>query len=249
MLTVRPPLTTARDLALDEAVALENFDDLFPVLLVGGFFLGEDDHALVVFEALQEHFDFVADLEFVDVLELGRGDDALGFVADIDQHFARPDFQDVAFYDTALFEIAKRLRDQLLHFNHKTLSQRSPRVAILFPAFHRVSRGRRTCCGERGSVNLADGSLEASAVFAEVRSLTGGPARVLQRGPRGGYPAGDARFLPFCLATDLVRTFRRMPGACRRSRHCGRNPVKGADHRARRGDGGCATRPARGQTG
>ena len=50
------------DLAFDEAAALENLDDLFPVLLVGGLFLGEDDHALVVFEALEQDFDFVADL-------------------------------------------------------------------------------------------------------------------------------------------------------------------------------------------
>ncbi len=65
------------DLALDEAVALEDLDDLVPVLLVGGFFLGELDHALVVFEAFEEHFDFVADLEVFDVVEFRGGDDAL----------------------------------------------------------------------------------------------------------------------------------------------------------------------------
>ncbi len=38
------------DLALDEAFALENGDDLFPVLTGGGLLLGEDDHAFVIFE-------------------------------------------------------------------------------------------------------------------------------------------------------------------------------------------------------
>ncbi len=50
-------------LAFDQAVALEDVDDLVPVLAVGGLFLREDDHALVVFEALEEHFDFVADFQ------------------------------------------------------------------------------------------------------------------------------------------------------------------------------------------
>ena len=39
------------DLALDEAVALEDLDDLLPVLAVGGALLREDDDAFVVFEA------------------------------------------------------------------------------------------------------------------------------------------------------------------------------------------------------
>ena len=61
------------DLAVDEAAVVENLDDLFPVLFLGGLFLGEDDHALVVFEALEEHFDFVADLELFVVFEFAAG--------------------------------------------------------------------------------------------------------------------------------------------------------------------------------
>ena len=52
------------DLALDEAAFVEDGDDLFPVLFEGGLFLREDDHALVVFEPLEQDFDFVADFDF-----------------------------------------------------------------------------------------------------------------------------------------------------------------------------------------
>ncbi len=41
------------DFAFDQAVTLENLNDLVPVLPVGGFFLGEDDHAFVVFQPFQ----------------------------------------------------------------------------------------------------------------------------------------------------------------------------------------------------
>ncbi len=51
-------------LALDQAAVLVNADDLLPVLTCRGLFLGKDDHALVVFEALEEHFDLVADFDF-----------------------------------------------------------------------------------------------------------------------------------------------------------------------------------------
>ncbi len=60
------------DFAFDEAIALEDLDDLFPVLAVGGFFLGEDDRALVVFEAQDQHFHFVTDLEIVGVVKLAQ---------------------------------------------------------------------------------------------------------------------------------------------------------------------------------
>jgi hypothetical protein len=55
----------AFDLAADETAVLEDLDDLFPVLFVGGFFLREDDHALVVFEFFEQDFDFVADFDFL----------------------------------------------------------------------------------------------------------------------------------------------------------------------------------------
>ena len=86
-------LDDALDLAADESAVLEDLDDLVPVLLVGGFLLGEDDHALVVFEFLEEDFDFVADFDFL-VLEFGGRDGSFGFVADVDEHDLRADFED-----------------------------------------------------------------------------------------------------------------------------------------------------------
>ena len=44
------------DLALHQAAVFKHLDDLVPVLLVGGLFLREDNHALIVLEALQEDF-------------------------------------------------------------------------------------------------------------------------------------------------------------------------------------------------
>ena len=111
MLTMRPPLTTALTLPLIRPSPWKTLDDLVPVLAVGGLLLREDDHALVVFEALEEHFDFVADFESLDVLELVRRDDAFGFVTDVHQDFAWADFEDSSLDDATLFEFAKRLRE------------------------------------------------------------------------------------------------------------------------------------------
>lgn len=97
---------------------MEDVDDLFPVLAISGFLLGKDDHAFVVFEAAEENLHLVADLEVVDVIELAGGDDALGFVADIDEDFAVAKLENAAFDDAALFKVAKRFRDQFLHLNH-----------------------------------------------------------------------------------------------------------------------------------
>ena len=89
------------DLAADEAAVVENLDDLFPVLLLGGLFLGEDDHAFVVLEAFEEDFDFAADFERFAVLEFAQADDALGLVADVDEDFIGAFLQDASLDDAA----------------------------------------------------------------------------------------------------------------------------------------------------
>ena len=89
------------DLAGDESAVVENLDDLFPVLLLRGLFLGEDDHALVVLEALEQHFDFAADFERFAVFEFAEADDALGLVADVDEDFIGAFLQDASLDDTA----------------------------------------------------------------------------------------------------------------------------------------------------
>ena len=87
------------DLAVDGAAFVANGDDLVPVLLELGLFLGEDDHALVVFELLDQDIDFVADFDGLDVFEFVAGDDAFAFVADVDEDFLGADFDDGAFDD------------------------------------------------------------------------------------------------------------------------------------------------------
>ena len=64
------------DLAFDEAVAVEDGDNFFPILAIGGLFFGENDGAFVVFEATEKDFDFVTDLEVIDVIEFAEGDNA-----------------------------------------------------------------------------------------------------------------------------------------------------------------------------
>ncbi len=90
---------------------MEDLGDLFPVLLVGGLLLGEDDHAFVVFQALEEHFDFVAYLD-VFVFEFIGRDRAFGLVADIDEDHLGFDFEDSALHDGPLVERAECARDQ-----------------------------------------------------------------------------------------------------------------------------------------
>ena len=94
------------DLAFDQSALLEDFDNLLPVLLVGGFFFRQDHHALVVFQFLEENLDFVADLD-VFVLKFVGGNSAFRLVTDIDQNDLRFDFEDAALNDGPLVEFAK----------------------------------------------------------------------------------------------------------------------------------------------
>ena len=93
-------------LALDQAVAGENAGDLVPILAISGLFFRENDHAFVVLETLEEHFDFVAHFERFDVIKFMRRDDAFGFVTNVHEHFARTNFEDATFNDATFFEIA-----------------------------------------------------------------------------------------------------------------------------------------------
>ena len=103
------------DLAADQATVLEDLDDLFPVLLVGGFFLGEDDHALFIFEFFEEDFDFVADFDFLIFEFIGR-DGSFGFVADVDENDLGADFENRALDDRPFAEFAKFGVDQFVQF-------------------------------------------------------------------------------------------------------------------------------------
>ena len=87
------------DFAGDGAAFVANGEDAFPVFLELGLFLGENDHAFLVFELLDEHIDFIADFDGLDVFEFVAGDDAFAFVTDIHEDFFGTDFDDGAFDD------------------------------------------------------------------------------------------------------------------------------------------------------
>ncbi len=106
------------DFALDEAVAFEDADDFFPVLTLGRFFFREDDHALVVFETLEEDLDFVTDLDGFRFIKFGGGNHALALVADVHEEFPGSDLKDMSLDDTSFTIVLDRAFDQILQCCH-----------------------------------------------------------------------------------------------------------------------------------
>ena len=104
-------LDDALDLAFDESALVEDLDDLVPVLFVGGFLFGEDNHPLLVLEFLEEDFDVVAHLD-VFVFKFCARNGTFGFISDIYQHDLWLDFKDAPVDDRPLAELAERLVDQ-----------------------------------------------------------------------------------------------------------------------------------------
>jgi hypothetical protein len=66
---------------------------------------GEDDVAVVVFEAFEEDFDLLADFQFVGIFKFVGVDDAFGFVADVQGDFLGAFVDDGAFDDGAFLEV------------------------------------------------------------------------------------------------------------------------------------------------
>ena len=91
--------------------------DRAPGALVLCALLGEDQPAFLVLLLEDQGFHLVADLDDlvrVDVVldgELARGDDALGLVADVQQHLVPVDLDDDALDDVAIVEVLDRLVD------------------------------------------------------------------------------------------------------------------------------------------
>ena len=106
------------DLAADQAAVLEDLDDLVPVLLVGGFFLREDDHALVVFEVFEEHFDFVADFDFPRLRIRWTGW-RLRICSRCRRALPAAEFPESPLDNDAFSEVGHRLRHHILHLQHK----------------------------------------------------------------------------------------------------------------------------------
>ena len=118
MLTIRPPLTTALTLPLMMPPSLQIVRILSQFFLELRLFLGEDDHALVVFEFFDQDFDFVADFDGLDVFKFVAGNDALALVADVHEDFLGADFDDGAFDDFARSKAHIALLDGLFHGEH-----------------------------------------------------------------------------------------------------------------------------------
>ena len=111
------------DLAGDGAAFVADGEDALPVLLELGLFLGEDDHALLVFELLDQDIDLVADLDGFDVFEFVAGDDAFALVADVHEDFLGADFDDGAFDDIASGKGQfARLLHGFFHCEHNTMT-------------------------------------------------------------------------------------------------------------------------------
>src|SRR5207248_400828 len=130
--------------AFDQAVALENTDNLVPILAVSGFLLRENDHAFIVFQPLQKHVHLVADLEGINIIKFCQRDHALGFISDIDQHFARANFQNASLDDASLTEVRHRLRHYILHVNHKLSRPPSGTETSAHPAAAGSGTGRHS---------------------------------------------------------------------------------------------------------
>ncbi len=91
---------------------------LVPVLLELGLFLGEDDHAVLVFELLDEDVDFIADFDGLDVVEFVAGDDAFALVTDVHQDFLGADFDDGSFDDFAGSKAHRAVLHGFFHCEH-----------------------------------------------------------------------------------------------------------------------------------
>ena len=94
----------------DDTVVLLDLLDVAPGTLVLRALLGQDEAAFLVLLLENEGLDRVADLDDlvgVDVVldgEFARGDDALGLVADVEEHLVAVDLHDGAFDEVAVVE-------------------------------------------------------------------------------------------------------------------------------------------------
>src|SRR5262249_23656294 len=77
------------------------------------------NHAFFVFQSFQKNVHLVTNLERLRVFKLAQWNNSFGLVSDVDEHFARANFQDLSFDDASFAEIWHRLRHYVLHLNHK----------------------------------------------------------------------------------------------------------------------------------
>ena len=100
--------------ALDGVAFLIVVDDAVPALLPVGLDLGEDDHALLILDIVDEDFHLVADLQGVAVAELRAVDGPLRLEADVDEDVLGGQGHDFPLHDLALGDAAQTLGVELL---------------------------------------------------------------------------------------------------------------------------------------
>ena len=98
------PLDLAGDLAGDHVVFVVLGDHLLPGPLAMGLAAGDDDLAGLVLHSLEQDLDLVAGLGRRFVLPLVEGDEALGLVADVDDHLVADQLDHLARDDAADLE-------------------------------------------------------------------------------------------------------------------------------------------------
>ena len=109
---------TALDITGDDFLVVVSFVDTFPGFEDTGFLMREDQLAGSVFLAFHIDFHLVARLEVGVVAEFGNGDDTVGFVTDVDHHFAVVLRNDGPFDD---FLIGNLLEGVAILFVHRIL--------------------------------------------------------------------------------------------------------------------------------
>ena len=98
-------LDLAHDAPAHRVAFLVRLDDAFPAAQAIRLALADHDAAGIVVHALEEHLDDVADIDVVDVVELGLRDDTFGLEADVDDDVVVHDVEDTAFHDRVAREV------------------------------------------------------------------------------------------------------------------------------------------------
>ena len=173
-----PALDDLDDRAVDDPVLLLDRLDRAPGALVLRALLGQDQPAVLVLllederlELLVERDDFVR-VDVVADRELARRDDALGLVADVEQHFVAVDLDDLAGDDVAVVElddggvdrVGERLAAEVVEDDDVVLVV----VDVIVSAWLRPLRG---------FAGAAASAVPFDAVALGLRSLLPGPVR------------------------------------------------------------------------
>src|SRR4029079_6332320 len=88
--------------------------------------LGEDDHALFVFQLLDQNVDLIADFDRFDVFKFVSGDDALALVANVHKDFLGANFDDGSFDDFPRSIEPSALLEGFFHGEHNMTNGTRP---------------------------------------------------------------------------------------------------------------------------